>query len=283
MTRNTLTAEEQLVTSARAAAKGDRAAAHQVLQAVQDGVYRLALRMLGHPQDAEDATQEILVIVLTHLGSFRGESTLSTWVWTIAARHLSGIKRGRREAESFEALEERLTGLRDETPASQDPESAVFALEVRLRCTEAMILSLDRQSRIAYRLGDIFNLPGEEAAAVLEIEPAIFRKRLSRARERLHEFMRGQCGIFDPNNSCRCERVAAGATGRGLLRREDLLFANHPTRPAKVVLERATREMTYLMRMAGVIRDRADYAAPASLAGRLRELLDSGRLELLRH
>jgi hypothetical protein len=63
MTGDTLAAEEQLVASARAAAMGDRAAAHQVLQAVQDGVYRLALRMLGHPQDAEDATQEILVIV----------------------------------------------------------------------------------------------------------------------------------------------------------------------------------------------------------------------------
>ena len=61
--------EEQLVAWVRAAAAGDRAAAHDVLRAVQDRVYRLALRMLGHPQDAEDAAQEILVIVLTHLGS----------------------------------------------------------------------------------------------------------------------------------------------------------------------------------------------------------------------
>jgi RNA polymerase sigma factor (sigma-70 family) len=283
MAPETVTAEEQLVAFARAAATGDRSAAHHVLQAVQDGVYRLALRMLGHPQDAEDATQEVLVIVLTHLGSFRGESTLSTWVWRIAARHLSGVKRGRREADSFEALEERLTGLRGEAPPSKDPESAVFTLEVRLRCTEAMILSLDRQSRIAYLLGDIFNLPGEEAAAVLEIGPAIFRKRLSRARERLHEFMRAQCGIFDPNNSCRCEGVAACATARGLLRREALLLANHPIRTTKAVLERATREVTHLMQVAEVIRDHPDYAAPASLAGRLRELLDSGHLELLRH
>jgi RNA polymerase sigma factor (sigma-70 family) len=283
MTPETLAAEEQLVASANAAARGDRAAAHEVLKAVQDGVYRLALRMLGHPQDAEDATQEVLVIVLTHLGSFRGESTLSTWVWRIAARHLSGVKRGRREADSFEALEERLTGLREDAPASQDPESAVFALEVRLRCTEAMILSLDRPSRIAYLLGDIFNLPGEEAAAVLEIEPAVFRKRLSRARERLYEFMRGQCGILDTNNACRCERVGACATARGLLRREDLLFASHPTRAPKAVLAQATREMTNLMQVAEVIRDHPDYAAPASLTRQLRELLDSGRLELLRH
>jgi RNA polymerase sigma factor (sigma-70 family) len=283
MTPDTLATEEQLVAWALAAAGGDRAAAHEVLQAIQDGVYRLALRMLGHPQDAEDATQEILVIVLTHLGSFRGESALATWVWRIAARHLAGTRRGRRETDSFEALEERLTGLREDAPESQDQESAVIAHEVRLRCTEAMILSLDRQSRIAYLLGDIFSLPGEEAAAVLEIAPAVFRKRLSRARQRLYEFMRGQCGIFDPNNPCRCERVGACATERGLLRREDLLFANHPMRTTKAVVERATQEVTHLMKVADIIRDHPDYASPASLATRLRKLLDSGHLELLRH
>jgi RNA polymerase sigma factor (sigma-70 family) len=282
MSEGTLSAEERLVASARAAAKGDRAAAHEVLKTVQDDVYRLALRMLGHPQDAEDATQEILVIVLTHLGSFRAESAFSTWVWSIAARHLSQVRRGRREADSFEALEERLTELREVLPASPPPESAVFALEVRLRCTEAMILSLDRPSRIAYLLGDIFNLPGEQAAAVLEIEPAVFRKRLSRARERLYEFMRRQCGLLDPTNACRCERVAAGATARGLLHREDLLFANHSTRATKAVVERAAGEVTHLMRVAEVVRDHPDYAAPESLASRLRELLDSGHLELLR-
>ena len=44
----------------------------------------------------------------------------------------------------------------------------MFAQEVRLRCTEAMLLSLDRPSRMAYLLGDVFHLPGDEAAAVLE-------------------------------------------------------------------------------------------------------------------
>jgi RNA polymerase sigma factor (sigma-70 family) len=275
--------EEQLASWVGAAAEGDRAAAQEVLRALQDRVYRLALRMLGHPQDAEDAAQEILVIVLTHLGSFRGESAFSTWVWRIAARHLAGVKRGRREADSFEALEERLTGLGHEMPVAHDPESALFAHEVRLRCTEAMILSLDRPSRIAYLLGDIFNLPGEEAAAVLEIDPATFRKRLARARQRLYDFMRRQCGILDPTNACRCERVAAGAAARGLLTPDDLLFATHPARAPKKLVDRATREVTDLMRVAEVLRDHPDYAAPESLATRLRELLESEHLELLRH
>ena len=64
----------------------------------------------------------------------------------------------------------------------RDPEREALASELRLRCTEAMILSLDRELRITYILGDVFGLSGEEAAEVLEIEPAAYRKRLSRAR-----------------------------------------------------------------------------------------------------
>jgi RNA polymerase sigma factor (sigma-70 family) len=278
-------AEEQLVTWVRAAAAGDKTAAHEVLQAVQDNVYRLALRMLGHPQDAEDAAQEVLVIVLTHLGSFRGESSFSTWVWRIAARRLAEVKRGRRETESFEALEARLHSLQIDVPpaaAEEAAESAVLAHEVRLRCTQAMLLSLDRLSRMAYVLGDIFNLSGEEAAAVLEIEPAAFRQRLVRARQRLYDFMRRQCGLFDPSNPCRCERVASGATARDIVQRDALLFANQPVAISSPVVRRAAGEVRDLMRVAEIIRERAEYTAPEALTSRLRQLLQSQRLELLR-
>jgi RNA polymerase sigma factor (sigma-70 family) len=285
MREETNASEDQLAARVRDAAAGDRAAASEVLRAVQDRVYRLALRILGHPQDAEDAAQEILVIVLTHLGSFRGESAFSTWVWRIAARHLAVVKRGRREADSFEELEDRLQSLRQEPAASApeaEAESQVFAREVRLRCTQAMLLGLDRTARIAYVLGDIFSLSGDEAAAVLEIDPATFRQRLVRARQRLYDFMRRQCGVFDPANPCRCERVAAGAAARGLVRPENVLFANLPTSASTPDLDRAAREVKDLMRVAEVIREHAEYTAPEALASRLRALLDSDRLELLR-
>src|SRR5882672_810061 len=93
--------DAELATQARAAAAGDKLAVRIVLDAIKDNVYALALRMLGHPADAEDAAQEILVIVLTHLGSFRGESAFTTWVWRIAANHVLRVRRGRREIVTF--------------------------------------------------------------------------------------------------------------------------------------------------------------------------------------
>lgn len=273
-----------LAERARAAAAGNREAAQEILDAVRDDVYGLSLRMLGHPADAEDAAQEILVIVLTHLASFRAESSFRTWVWRIAANHLSHVRRGRRETITFETLDERLrTGLREEAGEAPDPEAEALTRELRLRCTEAMLLSLDRDHRIAYLLGDIFNLSGEEAAEVLEIDAAAFRKRLSRARSRLYEFIRGWCGVYDPANPCRCARQAGAAVKRGIIAPEDLYMSKQRRRPTKAVLARAADEVTDLMRVAEVMRGPATYLAPLTLIGSLRELVDSQRLELLRH
>jgi RNA polymerase sigma factor (sigma-70 family) len=267
----------------RSAATGDKAAARAVLDAIENDVYELALRMLGHPADAQDAAQEILVIVLTHLGSFRGESAFKTWVWRVAANHLARVRRGRREVVTFEVLGERLeTGLREEPSERPDPEAEVLAKELRLRCTEAMLLSLDRELRIAYVLGDILSLSGEEAALVLEIDEAAYRKRLSRARGRLYEFLRGWCGVFDPANPCRCSGQVECAIERGLLAPEDLYFSRERPRPARAAIRRATDEVTSLMHVAEVMRGPSSYAAPDGLVKSVRGLLDSNRLELWR-
>ena len=64
---------------------------------MQDDVYRLALRMTAHPEDAEDASQEILIKVITHLEGFRGESSVRTWAYRIAVRHMLDRKKSRVE------------------------------------------------------------------------------------------------------------------------------------------------------------------------------------------
>ena len=67
-----------------------------------------------------------------------------------------------------------------------------------------MLLCLDRPHRIAYILGEIFELDGPEAAEVLDVRPAAFRKRLERARTQIVEFTRAHCGMVRPENRCRC-------------------------------------------------------------------------------
>jgi RNA polymerase sigma factor (sigma-70 family) len=278
-----VTDETTLLGWVSAAVTGDQDAAELLLREMQDDLYRLSLRMLGHPQDAEDATQEILLVILTHLGSFRAESSFRTWCWRIASHHLLRVRRGRLEVVTFESVAEVLeSGRRDEYPDVPEAEMQVLVREVRLRCTEAMLLSLDRDLRIAFLLAEILNLTGDEAAEVLEVDGATYRKRLSRARGRLLQFLQARCGIFDPRNACRCEKQVASAMERGQLVREELLLAKHATRTSSDIVERCAAEVDDLLRAAAVLRH-PDYAAPHGLLARVRSLVQSGRLELLRH
>jgi RNA polymerase sigma factor (sigma-70 family) len=275
-----LTEDHIVADWARAAAAGDRDAATRVLEEVHGPIYRLSLRMLGHPQDAEDAAQEILLVVLTHLGSFRGESTFRTWWWRVATNHLLRVRKGRMERVTFDSVSDMLGGgMRDEAPDFPAAELALYTREVRLRCTEALLLSLDRELRITFVLGEILALSGEEAAAVLEIDPATYRKRLSRARQRLLDFLRPRCGIYDPANRCRCEKQVSSALERGQLVPGALFLAHHPARKENVA--RCSAEVDELMRVADVLRH-PEYTAPPGLLARVRELLVSDSLELLR-
>ena len=88
-----------------------------------------------------------------------------------------------------------------------EAELRLAAEEVRLSCTEGMLMSLDRDDRIAYTLAEVCEFDGVQAAEVLQIEPAAYRKRLSRARDRLATWMTGKCGIVNPLNACRCARL----------------------------------------------------------------------------
>jgi RNA polymerase sigma factor (sigma-70 family) len=95
---------EDLVQQAK---DGKKEALESLVRRIQDRVYGLALRMLGYPADAEDAAQEILVKVVTHLDSFRQESAFSTWVYRVAANHLLTTRKrlAEKQTSSFEDYE----------------------------------------------------------------------------------------------------------------------------------------------------------------------------------
>src|SRR5271170_3161893 len=77
------------------AQSGDREALDQLVRRHQAWVYNIAIRMLHHPQDGEDATQEILLKAVTRLSSFAGRSSFRTWLYRIAINHLLNMKRSR--------------------------------------------------------------------------------------------------------------------------------------------------------------------------------------------
>src|SRR6059036_3954007 len=86
--------DRTLVARARS---GSREALEDLVRRHQGWIYNIAVRMLYHPHDAEDATQEILIKAVTRLSSFEGRSSFRTWLYRIVINHLLNMKRGRTE------------------------------------------------------------------------------------------------------------------------------------------------------------------------------------------
>lgn len=206
-------AQDKLIQRAK---DGDASALTKLVKGTQDKIFRLSMRMLADPDAAQDATQEILIRVITKLSTFKGESRFETWVHKVAVNYLLTARKiiSRDPGLSFEAFgKDLIDGLVDEDMAS--PEDHIMLNDLRLRCTMAMLMCLDRKHRAAYVLGEVLEIEHAEAAQILGIEPATFRKQLSRARANVQEFASAHCSLVTPTAACSCTRRLPAALGCG--------------------------------------------------------------------
>ncbi|MEO8154370.1 MAG: RNA polymerase sigma factor [Rhizobacter sp.] len=268
----------------RAATSGNLPALDRLLLGCQPGVYNLAVRVLGNRDDAADATQEILLKIATHLGSFRGESAFPTWVWRVAHNHLITARTRSLESPtvSLDAMAERLEqGLDFATtlaesqgaPVPLTPQDKLEARQLALACTQSMLMAMGREDRLVYVLDTVFDLPSEQAAGVVGISPAAYRQRLSRTRARWNAFVGSNCGVANPQAACRCERQLPAARH----------VAAAGSRSVPVVAAQRGKEMdeaernfsafTRVSDAAAVFRAHPDYQAPDNMILAIRVVL----------
>jgi len=260
------------------AAAGERGAVEGLVRRHQPWIYNIAIRMLAHPHDAEDATQEILIKVLTRLSSFEGRSSFRTWLYRLVVNHILNMRRGR--AERPITFSEYGRGL-DGTPDFDLPDSAsgpdvrLLVDEARIGCTSAMLLCLDREQRLIYVLGEILSVTDAVGAELLEISPDNFRQRLARARRDLHSFMNDKCGLVNKSNPCRCARKTAGFIRCGHVDPANLLFARHRVRQVRELAPSTADALATLdARYADVFRRHPFYES-RDLVPALRRLLET--------
>jgi RNA polymerase sigma factor (sigma-70 family) len=262
----------QLDGLARRGAEGDREALSELVREIQHPMYRLALRFLGNPDDAQDACQEILIRIVTRLGTFEGRSKFSTWAHTVAVRSLLRTRKrlyetAVRGAEEYAAALD--AGMGDVDPTFEEAEYRLLSEEVRISCTYGMLLCLPRPQRAAYLLADVLELTDAEGAEILECSREAFRQRVSRARRTLRFVIDNRCGLVDPANPCRCGRQIASGEAAGILDRARLPLARHPRHDARVWIEPVAKQLDTVAAIGDLYRfDR--FAAPAELWDDLR-------------
>ncbi|MCI9343832.1 MAG: RNA polymerase sigma factor [Lachnospiraceae bacterium] len=198
---------DELLALVHKATEGDKKALETLVADVQDIVFNLSLRMLGTFADAEDAAQDILLKMITHLSSFKGGSAFTTWVFSIAVNHLKNYKKHMfaRYPLSFEYYGDDIENgkIQDVPDLTQNVEKDILAEELKMSCTNVMLQCLDAESRCIFILGTMFKIDSRIAGDILGMTPEAYRQRLSRVRKKMAEFLGQYCGEYG-NGRCKC-------------------------------------------------------------------------------
>ncbi len=167
-------------------------------------VSSICWRMTRDQEAAREAAQEVWLAVLEGLPRFRGESALSTWIYTIARRVVGRYAQAQhthsvRFMSAFFEEEGELA-----PPDVPDLDHDLWVREMCDMCLSGMLQCLEPDARLAYLLREVAELDYDDVALVLEVEPDAARQTVSRARRKLNRFMSGHCALANPTGACRC-------------------------------------------------------------------------------
>jgi RNA polymerase sigma factor (sigma-70 family) len=274
-------AETALIEQAR---QGSRDALEKLVLRHQAWIYNIAVRMVFHPQDAEEVTQEVLIKAITHLGTFQGQSRFRTWLYRITTNHVLNMKRrgGEAETQTFSSYADAINHTPDldlPDPKTVPVDVPLLVEEAKISCTTGMLLCLDRRQRLIFTLGEIFGASDAIGSEILEISADNFRQGLARARRDLYGFMHGQCGLVNANNPCRCPKKTRGFIEAGHVDPHRLQFVTQHVEQIAGAAAGALRTIEHSVdeQYATIFREHP-FLEPRSQLDWLRQLLTRGEL-----
>lgn len=197
-----LTGEQVLMQRAR---KGEIAAFETIVTAYERKIYALALRSTGSEADAADITQEVFLRAWKSMGKFRGDSSVSTWLYRITMNLCVDHAR-RKNIQAVPLTDEEGTELPlPDTRADNLPEAALEGRELSNELQTALGMLTDEHRQIIL-LRDVSGLSYQEIGRLLTLEEGTVKSRLARARRNLREILIKRGNISLPSASKYQER-----------------------------------------------------------------------------
>jgi len=198
----------------RRALSRDDTAFRTIMERHNRRLYRIARSILRNDNEAEDVVQEAYVKAFTHLGGFRGDSSLATWLSRITLNEALGRLRRERPTVDLETFEAQRTEAQiikfPQTTTSDDPERTMAQREI-LQLVERATDNLPEIFRIVFMTRVIEGMSTEDTANLLDLQPDTVKTRLHRARRLVRDELDKQIGpvLMDafPFAGRRCARM----------------------------------------------------------------------------
>jgi RNA polymerase sigma factor (sigma-70 family) len=267
------------------AKSGNKKALEELVLRHQAWIYNIAVRMVYDPELAKDITQEILIKMMTRLKSFKEKSSFRTWLYRIVVNHVIDMKRS--PSEKFVTNFSNYGKMLDEIPNQEfeDTQSSpadmkIIVEETRICCLSGMLVCLDRESRLCYIIGSIFGANDKVGSAVMDITRDNFRKKLSRARKKLTNFVREKCSLMDKNNPCNCRKKIKALIEMGYIDPDNLLFNKGGLKKVnEIARKKSQRFMDFWESKCDDMYRDMPFQEPPTIAKSLKELVNKSELQ----
>lgn len=178
----------------------------ELVNRYSDKVYRLAYRITGNPDDAEEVLQEVFIILIEKLGTFRQEARFSTWLYRVAANasymFIRGGKKNKENQVSFDDYKPYndqgvLQGVQD-NDWTDIPDYKLLSLEGS-QLIEKAINELPEEYKIVFHMKDVEGMTSKEIAKILNLSLPAVKSRVLRARLFLRDKLSGYYTEWDKN------------------------------------------------------------------------------------
>lgn len=205
--------------------EGNKAALTKLIKRHQDYIFNISLKLFLDTDDALDATQEVLIKVITNLKTYQGKSQFRTWLYRIAFNHFLNSPQRKMEKmlmnQQLQTVSKQMA-LSTQEPAEEFDETVIE--EVRILCSTAMLMCLTREQRLLYVIGDVFGADHSLGAQLFNISKGNYRVKLHRAKADLLSYVSGRCGLVDAKNPCRCPKKTRQFVKHGIVDKNNLQF-----------------------------------------------------------
>lgn len=267
------------------AVQGEKEALEAIIVSVQDMVYNLALRILGTNYDAEDATQEILIKVITKLSTFKKESAFSTWVYRVAINSLINYKKSffSKNPLSFEIYAKDIDQgfIPNAEYLTEGVENEILAEELKQSCTNVMLQCLDVESRMIYVLGVMFRIDSKICGELFNITPEAYRQKLSRTKKRVGEFLSSYCGL-STTGKCNCAKRVGYAVQSKRLDPKNLEYSNLE-KIDKVIADKVINAMEEMDQLSLIFAQLPHYKSPELVKNFVKKLVNLKQMQLIKN
>jgi len=199
----------------KATLSGDKIALDMLIKRHYSYTFNISLKMLYSHQDAEDVNQEIWIKTITQLKNFQFKSSFRTWLYRITVNHILDMKKKSVEiaiSKGFDGYTNNLANISNQELNKEEKIVLKDAVEeAKISCMSGMLMCLDREQRLIYVLGDIFNIDHKLGSEIFDIKPDSYRQNK-------------QCSLVNKNNPCTCSKKTKGFIKAGYVNPENLKF-----------------------------------------------------------